>query len=92
MHDEGVGGQENELFANTINLIIPKLRESHRRVIDRLISSRSVYSLNFGRTLGHGAITKKNVSKTVNKLVSATSVYIVFILIMASLLCHLWYL
>lgn len=27
VHDEGgVGGQENELFAHTINLIIPKLK------------------------------------------------------------------
>lgn len=55
--DEGVGGQENELFAHTINLIIPKLKEIHRRVIDHLISSRSVYSFNFGRTVGHGTIT-----------------------------------
>lgn len=58
LHDEGgVGGQENELFAHTINLIIPKLKGIHRRVIDHLISSRSVYSFNFGRTVGHGAIT-----------------------------------
>lgn len=58
VHDGGgVGGQENELFAHTINLIIPKLKEIHRRVIDHLISSRSVYSSNFGRTVGHGAVT-----------------------------------
>ena len=44
----GVGGQENELFAHTINLIIKKLKESNRRVIDHLISSRSVYSFDFG--------------------------------------------
>lgn len=57
-HDEGgVGGQENELFAHTINLIIQKLKGINRRVIDRLISSRSVCSFNFGRTVGHGATT-----------------------------------
>lgn len=45
VEDEGgVGGQENEIFAHTINLIIKKLKEIHRRVIDRLISSRSVWS------------------------------------------------
>lgn len=41
----GVGGQENELFAHTINPIIKKLKEINRRVIDHLISSRSVYTL-----------------------------------------------
>lgn len=45
VEDEGgVGGQENEIFAHTINQIIKKLKEIHRRVIDRLISSRSVWS------------------------------------------------
>ena len=39
----GVGGQENELFAHTINLIIKKLKKINRRVIDHLISSRSDY-------------------------------------------------
>lgn len=46
----GVGGQENELFAHTINLIIKKLKEINRRVIDHLISSRSVCSFDFGGT------------------------------------------
>lgn len=46
----GVGGQENELFAHTINVIIRKLKEINRRVIDHLISSRSVYSFDFGGT------------------------------------------
>lgn len=49
VEDEGgVGGQENEIFAHTINLIIKKLKEIHRRVIDQLISSRWVYSFDFG--------------------------------------------
>lgn len=56
VEDEGgVGGQENELFAHTINLIIKKLKEIKRRVIDQLISSRSLYSFDFGRMVGHGA-------------------------------------
>lgn len=41
----GVGGQEKEIFAHTINVIIKKLKEIHRRVIDRLISSRSRWSV-----------------------------------------------
>lgn len=49
----GVGGQENELFAHTFNLIIKKLKEINRRVIDHLISSRLVYSFDFGRKVGH---------------------------------------
>lgn len=48
----GVGGQENELFAHTINLIIKKLKEINRRVIDHLISSRSVGSFDFGWVVG----------------------------------------
>lgn len=44
VHDEGgVGGQENQLVAHTINLIIPKLKGINRRVIDHLITSRSVF-------------------------------------------------
>lgn len=39
----GGGGQENQLIAHTINLIIPKLKGINRRVIDRLITSRSVF-------------------------------------------------
>lgn len=55
VEDEGgVGGQENEIFAHTINLIIKKLKEINRRVIDHLISSRSVYSFDFGRSDGRG--------------------------------------
>lgn len=43
VHDEGgVGGQENQLVAHTINLIITKLKGINRRVID-LITSRSVF-------------------------------------------------
>lgn len=38
----------------TINVIIKKLEEINRRVIDHLISSRSVYSFDFGRTVDHG--------------------------------------
>ena len=38
----GVGGQDNELFAHTINLIMKKLKAINRRVIDQLISPRSV--------------------------------------------------
>lgn len=45
----GVGGQENEFFVHTINLIIKKLKEINSRVIDQLISSRSVCSFDFGR-------------------------------------------
>lgn len=64
VEDEGgVGGQENELFAHTINLIIKKLKEINRRVIDHLISSRSVYSFDFGRMVGHGATRQENVGK-----------------------------
>lgn len=59
----GVGGQENELFAHTINLIIKKLKEINRRVIDHLISSRSVYSFDFGRTAGHGATRRGNLGE-----------------------------
>lgn len=45
----GVGGHENEFFVHTINLIIRKLKEINSRVIDHLISSRSVCSFDFGR-------------------------------------------
>lgn len=56
VEDEGgVGGQENELCAYKINLIIKKLKKINRRVIDHLISSRSVYSFDFGRKVSHGA-------------------------------------
>ena len=58
--ERGVGGQDNELFAHTINLIIKKLKAINRRVIDHLISSRSVYSFDFGRTIGWGT-TSQNI-------------------------------
>lgn len=59
----GVGGQENELFAHTINLIIKKLKEINRRVIDHLISSRSAHSFDLGGTVGHGATRQENVGE-----------------------------
>lgn len=43
----GVGGQENELFVFSINPIINKLK-INKRVIDLLIISRWVCSLDFG--------------------------------------------
>jgi len=69
VEDEGgVGGQENELFAHTINLIIKKLKKINRRVIDHLISSRSVYSFDFGRMGGYGATTPENLGDISHKL------------------------
>lgn len=55
----GVGGQENEIFAHKINLIIKKLKGIHRRVIGRLISSRSAWSF---LTLGHSATRHENLA------------------------------
>lgn len=71
-NEGGVGGQEKELFAHTMNLIIMKLRGSNRRVIDHFINSRSVYSFDFGTMGAHGASRQRQVGKMVNKLVMAT--------------------
>lgn len=60
----GVGGQDNELYAHTINLIIKKLKEINRRVIDHLISSRSRYSFDFARMMGHCATREVHVGKS----------------------------
>lgn len=70
----GVGGQDNELFAHTINLIIKKLKEINRRVIDHLISSRSVYSFVFGRAVGHGDTKRETlgeISCNLQRLISS---------------------
>lgn len=54
----GVGGQENELFVFPINPIIKKLK-INKRVIDLLIISRWVCSLDFGWMVVLGEGDKK---------------------------------
>lgn len=56
--EEGVrvGGQENELFAYSINLIMKKLKGINRRVIEHLSVSRWVCSLDFEKMVASGAV------------------------------------